>query len=289
MIRRLQRMRSPLVGELYSRVLDEIMNQNNIDSPQYRPDHVVRANANLTQVAQNTKYYCCSGGNPPYRYRRYREVLGCMRPSGNREAHVDIGCGAGLFSWVFLDWARAANVPFDRVDLYGLDHSPAMINLARRMRTGLARNVGNYPSIHYTHNVDSLLNEITNRHRAGTDYTITFGHVLAQARTPGAIRNFARVIAHIIRLLDAQANCALMAVDARNWSSAFASGWDALLDSIGRAGISHELANVPITAVNDPGRAKIAWLSHTGTTGRHEGGYVGGYGRYNDDVDDLPF
>ena len=279
MVRRLQGRPAPLIRGSYRSVLSGIMAQNNIAPSQQRPDHVVRANASFTQVVQNTEYYCCrDNSEPPYRYRRYREILGCIRPSGNREAHIDIGCGAGLFSWAFLDWARENNVAFDHVELYGLDHSTQMIRLAGQVRVGLARYITDYPPLHYTHDADTLLHELTNRHRAGKDYTITFGHVLVQSHTPNAIRSFTRVIAHVIGLLDAGSNCAVIAVDARNWPNEFAAGWNALLDSLRRAGIRCELANVPVTAVNDPGRAKMAWLNPPNTPRN-----------FVEDVDDLPF
>lgn len=242
----------PRIRNLYWGTLDAIMREHNIRRlPRgRRADPVVRPNANFTQVVRHTSYYWRDGDNQPhYRYDRYRaEALKYLQPSDNRQAHVDIGCGAGLFSLVFLDWARDANIEYDRVDLYGLDHSRQMIRLAYRVRDGLVKSVADYPDLHYTNEVGALLQELTGCHRAGTDYTITFGHVLIQANTPNAIRSFTRVIVHILGLQDNQSRCNLIAVDARRQPVAFASAWNALLSRLEQAGVTHQPIRVPRSA-----------------------------------------
>ena len=166
--------------------------------------------------------------------------------------------------WAFLDWAREGNLAQDQIDLYGLDHSPQMINLAQQMRRRLVRHIAGYPELRYTHDVDTLLQELYIHHRARTDYTITLGHVLVQAQHPDAILDFTRVIAQVVGLMGIGSNCVLMAVDARRRPDPFATGWDRLMESLRQAGIRHELGNVPITAINDPGCAKIARLYPAG-------------------------
>ena len=148
---------------------------------------------------------------------------------------------------------------YDLVDLYGLDHSREMIRLAQQMRDALVPSIPNYPELRYTHSVDALLRDLSQHHVAGTDYTITFGHVLVQA--PDAIPDFARVVAHVVNLLDAQSNCVVLAVDARGFSDQFAQRWDALLDRLSALGIHHEQQPVQGTRINDAGSAKIAWLT----------------------------
>ena len=206
----------------------------------------VPADATFAEAVQNTNWFCWRRDTRPlYRYRRYREVLGAARPSGRRVAHVDIGCGAGLFSWVFLDWVRENNLAYENYEnvvLYGLDHSPEMIRLAQQMRAGLMVNIPNYPELRYTHRVDALLQLLTEHHRPTTDYTITFGHVLVQA--PDAIPEFAQVIAHIVQLMDDQSGCAVLAVDARGESSQLAQRWIGLLDRLSRLGIQHQQVTV---------------------------------------------
>ena len=262
MVQRFQGQPVPLIRDRYRGVLDQIMAQQRIPHTQRRPPEAVPANASFAEVVQNTDWFCWQGDRPlqqPYRYRRYREVLGHRTPSGRRGAHVDIGCGAGLFSWVFLDWDGENNLPYDRIDLYGLDHSSAMIRLAQRMRRGLMRHIPKYPELRYTHRVDALLRDLSQHHSTGTDYTITFGHVLVQASE--AIPDFARVVAHVVGLLDAQSNCVVLAVDAQRASDPFAQQWDALLARLSKLGIQHQQQRVRQTWINDDRRAKIAWLS----------------------------
>ena len=148
---------------------------------------------------------------------------------------------------------------YDLIDLYGLDHSREMIRLAQQMRLGLTPSIPNYPALRYAHSVNALLQALSQHHSAGMGYAITFGHVLVQA--PEAIPDFARVVAHIVGLLDAQSNCAALAVDARGASDQFAQRWIALLDSLSGLGIQHEQQKVWETLINDDSSAKIAWLT----------------------------
>lgn len=234
----------PLIRDLYIPVLQGVMAEHNIASPIRPPSHVVGADAGFDEVVRNTAWYCWLGDRQPhYRYRRYRDAFGDPQPPRDghtRLAHVDIGCGAGIFSWALLDWASDSNLAHDRIDLYGLDHSPAMIILAYRMREQLMTSIANYPELHYETMVQMLLQELTAHHQDPTDYIVTFGHVLVQARHPNAILNFTRVIVHILGLIGEQSQCALLAVDARRRAREFASGWDALLSSLAQYGVRHE-------------------------------------------------
>lgn len=251
----------PLIQNRYSSVLDRIMAEHNIPSPLERPDYRVSADANFRMVVRHTDWYLRRGNTPHYRYLRYQEVMriGAVGQRPRRQAHVDIGCGAGLFSWVFLDRGRENNLAYEKVDLYGLDHSPEMIRLAQQMRAGLMINIPNYPELHYTHRVDELLQLLTKHHRSDTDYTVTFGHVLVQA--PDAIPEFARVIAHIVQLMDDQSSCAVLAVDARGESRQLAQRWIGLVDRLSRLGIQHQQVAVQSAYRNNSSDAKIARLS----------------------------
>ena len=243
----------------YQGVIRQIMEERGID-----PDHrgyVVEADAGFTEVIQHTNWYLDRGDQEQYyRYRRYREVLELIPIGGCRLVHVDIGCGAGLFSWVLLDLAREKGITLDRVDLYGLDHSPEMLNLAQAVRGRLIHHIADYPALHYVHNVDDLLRELNGQHLADTDCIVTFGHVLVQANTPQNQQDFTLILVHIRGLLNAQCNCFAVAVDALNHPEEFAEGWQALLNGMGRAGIGHQLIPVPGTRINDNNRAKIARL-----------------------------
>lgn len=252
------------IQALYKRVIRDIMKDHGISpSPQ---GHVIRKEATFDEIVQYTDYYVGMGnderpkGRPDYRYRRYRELLRGLTPSGQREAHIDLGCGAGLFSWVFLDWAVAKRFDPDHVDLYGLDHCPAMMYLAQEIRSRLMRQIPNYPKLRYEHDTKGLLETLTKNHRKDTDYTITFGHVLAQAHTPDDVNAFTRVIVHILELVGARSNCMMLAVDARKASIPFAVGWSSLLKSLESANIRHEQHEVGRTPINDSGCASMASL-----------------------------
>ena len=245
----------------YQRIIRDIMKEYDVGLSS-QPGHVVQKDAGFRKVLQYTEHYV-GGGNdtqPHYRYRRYRELLNSLQPSGRREAHVDIGCGAGLFSWTFLDWATAKGVDHDQVDLYGLDHSPAMICLAQEIRTRLMLDIPEYPELHYSHKVKPLLSELTANHQQGTDYTITFGHVLAQAHAPADVKVFTRVILDILKLIDDGSNCFVVAVDALSASIPFAEGWCSLITSLESANIRHKRHEVTRTSINDCSRARVVSL-----------------------------
>ena len=245
----------------YQCIIRDILKEYDV-GPSSQPGHVVQKDAGFREVLQHTEHYV-GGGNdtkPHYRYNRYRELLDDLEPSGRREAHVDIGCGAGLVSWTFLDWATAKGVDHGQVDLYGLDHSPAMIRLAQEIRTKLMPDMPKYPELHYSHKVKPLLRELTGNHQQGTDYSITFGHVLAQAHAPADIKIFTRVILDILKLTDDGSNCFVVAVDARSASIPFAEGWCSLMTSLESANIRYKRHEVTRTSINDCSRAKVASL-----------------------------
>ena len=168
-----------------------------------------------------------------------------------------------MFAWAFLDWAIGNGFSGDNIDLYGLDHSPAMLDLAELLWVGLLDYIPECPGLHYTANTDDLLAKLNDHHRPGTNYTITFGYALIQAHThnPGAILNFARTIKRIVELKDAESLCTLVAVDARTAATQFASAWDALMNSLRSAGIRPQQRQVPETRINSDADAKIAGLA----------------------------
>ena len=246
---------------LYQGAIRQVMAERNIE-PVQSPNHIVGADAGFDEVVRHTHWYVdLIDRQPHYRYRRYLEVLGRVKP-GSRIAQIDIGCGAGLFSWAFLDWARENGLTCDRIDLYGLDHSPEMINLAQQVRAELMPVIPDYPVLRYAHDAEILLSELKAHHRESTDYIVTFGHVLVQAHSTQDIWKFIEVIfeAQTLGLPDTYPNCALLAVDALHWSAEFAEGWDLLLNDLAEVGIGHRIISVPTTQINDNTRAKIALL-----------------------------
>ena len=249
---------------LYQGAIRQVMAEHNIE-PIQRPSHIVGADAGFDEVVRHTHWYVHQNDTQPhYRYRRYREVLERVKPVNRRIAQIDIGCGAGLFSWAFLDWARENGLTYDRIDLYGLDHSPEMINLAQQVRAKLIAAIPDYPVLRYAHEVETLLSELKAHHRESTDYIVTFGHVLVQAHSPRDIGNFVEVIfeTQTLGVPGTHPKCALLAVDAStgNWSAELAEGWNLLLNDLAEVGIGHRIISVPTTQINDNNRAKIAQL-----------------------------
>ena len=166
----------------------------------------------------------------------------------------------GCFLGPFLDWATTNGVDHGEVDLYGFDHSPAMIYLAKEIRARLIQDIPDYPELHYGRDLDLLLQELKNNYRESSDYTITFGHVLAQAHAPADIKAFTRVILDILKLMDDGSNCFVVAVDARGASIPFAEGWCSLMMSLEGANIRYKRHEVKRTSINDCGRARVASL-----------------------------
>ena len=249
------------IRDLYQDVIRQIMAEHNI-GPVQNPGHIVGADAGFNEVVRHTHWYVdLNDTRSHYRYRRYLEVLGRVKP-GHRIAQIDIGCGAGLFSWAFLDWAKENGLTYDRIDLYGLDHSPEMINLAQQVRAKLTPVIPDYPVLRYAHEVETLLSELNAHHQESTDYILTFGHVLVQAHSSRDIGNFVEVIFEALTLgmPGTHPKCALLAVDALNWTAELAEGWDLLLEGLAQVGIGHQIISVPITQINNNNRAKIAQL-----------------------------
>ena len=245
---------------LYHRAIYDIMDEHEISGLTNSPSHVVPEDAEFKDVLQYTEWHIGYKSrtasnlyrvvNEHYRYDRYRSVLNHRRASERRQAHVDIGCGAGVFSWAFLDWATTNGVGYDRVRLYGQDRCEAMVELAQEIRDRLAQNINDYPDLYYSSDVEVLLRQLTEHHREGTDYTITFGHVLVQSHTSEDIQTFTRVISYIIELMDQQSNCVLIAVDANGQSGIFTVALDLLRADVRQAGIQLGRTINPGASVN---------------------------------------
>ena len=238
------------------------------------PAHVVRANAGFTEVVQYTDWYVADrgldswpnyrGNQPNYRYRRYLEVLRLLSCGEQREAHVDIGCGAGLFSWAFLDWTREQLIEPDSIDLYGYDHCRSMISLANMIRAEMNQQAPDYPVLQYDHDLNSFLRLLTTSSRPDTDYNVTLGHVLVQSHSPQDTLTFTRIILHVLDIINPNRNCLVMALDSRRSAGVFAASWTALLRSLVEAGVRYEPLDVPRTAINNASDAKVAWIHHSG-------------------------
>ena len=253
-----------LIRNLYPGVIQKIMTEYGIESVD-NPNHIILSDTGFAEVIQYTEWFTFKGDSVLfYRYRRYSEILNYLKASDKQVAHVDIGCGAGLFSWVLLDQAKIRGIRYDQVSLYGLDHSHTAVHLAGMIRERLLQNIHDYPDLNYFTDDDALLNKLTESHRIGTDYIITFGHVLVQANATQTIQNFARIIADIVKLMDNQSSCMLIGSDARGYSGIFPSIWDSLLSNLKLNGICHDSHNLVASPINDGNCAKRARLYFSG-------------------------
>ena len=183
----------------------------------------------------------------PYRYLRYMRELRNFTPGGSvdsqaaiTEAHVDIGCGAGLFSWVFMDWTARHGLNHTQLQLYGLDHSPQYLRLSRDIRRKVRAVAPYYPALYYETSIAELCDALRRTHVKGANYTITLGHVLVQAASPAAIAGFAQVISAVLRVVGSRSTCRLTAVDAIRRSVDFARAWRCLLEHMSQVGIRFE-------------------------------------------------
>lgn len=254
------------VKDHYQDVIDQIITGCGLEPLKSPPTALISNTAGFNEVLLHTDWFVHRGDSQPhYRYRRYRELLGHITElSGvQRVANVDIGSGAGVFSWVFVDWAADNNLQFDDVHLFGYDHSTAMRNLAQLVRSGLTQYIDDYPPLHYSCDLTEFLSQLTENHVPGTSYVITLGHVLAQTHhhTPGDIENYGNIIIRLCELIDDGSRCALVAADARGASTFFTEGWNLLLNKLILAGIQSDQEVVWNTSINDDSRAKRATLA----------------------------
>ena len=166
------------------------------------------------------------------RYKFYKKILGYVTDEllsvGHRIAHIDIGCGSGLFSWALLDWAQEHGIEPDRLGLYGYDYSEEMIRLAEMIRLGVRETYSDYSVLHYFADSEEFLQRLTDDSDTNTDYFITFGYVLAWNQLDEDIDCFSQIIDHILGISGGHGKCFLLVGDAASKGD-FVSGWDKLL------------------------------------------------------------
>ena len=174
------RPRVALIRDHYQDVIREVMAEQRVPPSRWGPSFEVPPDAGLPEVLQYADWYVAGRGDREH-HHRYKRCLGRLkgfRASGARKVNVDVGCGTGLFSWAFLDWATENGYKFDQLGLYGLDRCQAMLSVAEMAKGKLSRFIADYPSLHYHLNVDELLAQLTEDHREDSHYFITFGYVL---------------------------------------------------------------------------------------------------------------
>lgn len=246
---------SPRIRSHYRGAMREIMSDYEIGEPLQRPSHEVLAYTDFREVVQNTAWYVVGVDedeiqsttplyrHPHYRYDRYIEALRDLDPlrpnkhiGTGRVAHIDIGCGSGLFSWAFLDWATENGIEYERIKLYGYDHNSEMIHLAAEVRERLMQTIPDYPGLHYDYDLDTFRHRLLMTHNPNTHYIVTFGYVLAQTfvGSRSSIEDFARIIGVIFGLPSSVSMCEMLSVDAtgRQNQRNSVEGWNLLLENL---------------------------------------------------------
>ena len=223
------------------------MCEEHIPEATMRPSSEVIADASFAEVVQYADWYVAGRGDTEhdYRYSRYYNVLkntlnSMQIKEDTKIAHIDIGCGPGLFAWTLLDWAEENEIDYDKLSLYGYDCCTEMIRLARKTRMRLLTQCPAYPDLYYGDDYAAFLSGIATMPHVYTDYLITLGHVLAGNHNPDDISGFAGIIEQIVQLKNPSDTVWLLSSDAtsdRHRPSSLA-GWNALLAALKAAGIA---------------------------------------------------
>ena len=224
------------------------MSEQHIPEASEQPPSEVSADATLEAVVQYTEWYIAGRGDtqPNYRYNRYysvlRNTLNAMQiQEATQIAHIDVGCGPGLFAWALLDWADEHEIEYSKLSLYGYDCCTEMVRLARMMRMQLLTLCPAYPDLLYNDDYRTFLSRIAKTPRVYTDYLITFGHVLAGNHNSDDISGFRQIIEQIVQLKNPANTVWLLSSDAtsdRNRSLSL-EGWNALLSALQTTGIEY--------------------------------------------------
>ena len=226
--------------EHYVKAIRGVMAEHGVQSPTQRPTHAIRSDATFEEVLRYTDWYLTATGNDTehYRFDRYLKAIDQALTDGKgRWIHIDIGCGAGPFSWAFMDWAAKHGLALADLSLYGYDPSQQMIRLAWMLRAKLSSAVPGYPDLRYESNYTTFVRKLTNI-RSQTNCLVTMGHVLAGNHDGEDIRTYTRIIEEITT---SSTNVRLLASDATSDANRnlFDSGFEKLLASLSDKGLRH--------------------------------------------------
>ena len=245
-----QSVNRPTIRNCYIQAVHDIMNKHRISAARSRPDYNIPIGATFTSVVQYMEWYIAGGeprSNPQsklhYRYDRY---LGALNASGLSSrinhrgiVHFDIGCGPGLFSWAFLDWAREHKISHSDIALYGYDHSQQMVELAHQMRDKLKVAVGGYPAFFYSYSRNMFLEKLEVPYDEKVDCVVTLGHVLAGNHDDRDILEFGIIIQQVMQSQHSSTPLTVIECDAvsEKHRSDFEQGWGKLLQALRERGL----------------------------------------------------
>lgn len=226
------------IEECYQKALREIKCQYIKRGCNHEADYgyKIPSDISLQGAIEYTSRY-----DQPYRYKRYHEALAevlqeklLFSPASRRIVNLDLGCGAGLFSWVVRDYMLEKYGKNDSdIRLIGYDRAKNMIRLATLFRKHLPMRI-NFTGYSKIGKVKKVLSR---EDFSDCDVIVTFGHVLVQTKGKhNAVSHFCNIIYSLF-----PANCCvLVAVDAITRAWAFDDAWKDLRVALEEAGINME-------------------------------------------------
>ncbi len=232
------------IRDLYIPAIRAVMADTGIQPAEAQPSPAVQPGASLADALQYTDWYATERGNGEehYRFDRYRRVINRAPINrGDKWAHIDVGCGAGLFSWAFLDWAANRGVECSNVTLHGYDACAEMIRLAWMLRAKISPDASCYPDLHYGDNIDAFIRKLGSK-RIDADCLITFGYVLAGNHNDDDLSEFMRITVTVVDTTLPGRNVYLLASDATSAQrlGQFEEGWGNLLSALQTRGVRNQ-------------------------------------------------
>lgn len=214
------------------------MAEQGVEGAEAQPSPAVPQGASLADALQYTDWYVAQGSQEHYRFGRYYDAIekAPLDPA-DKWAHIDVGCGAGVFSWAFLDWAGMRGIEFSNVTLYGYDACREMIRLSWMLRAKLSRAVPDYPDLRYASDIDVFIRKLE-ASRIDANCLITFGYVLAGNHSDDDIGVFQRIATTAVDMALHGRSVYLLASDATSGRhlGQFGEGWRKLLSALQAAG-----------------------------------------------------
>ena len=228
------------IKEAYVSAIREVMADRGVEGAETQPSPAVPYGASLADALQYTDWYATDRGNEEehYRFRRYYNAIEkSLRETGDKWAHIDVGCGAGLFWWAFLDWAAMRGIERSCITLYGYDACPSMIQLAWMLWHRLCDAAPDHSKFQYNPAIDAFIRKLAGG-PIDANCLITFGYVLAGNHRDDDIGVFQRIAATTVNSVLPGRSVYLLASDATSGKhlGQFEEGWRKLLAALQAGG-----------------------------------------------------
>lgn len=148
------------IRDFYVPAIRAVMAEQGVEGAEAQPSPAVPQGASLADALQYTDWYVAQGSQEHYRFGRYYDAIkkAPLDPA-NKWAHIDVGCGAGVFSWAFLDWAAERGIERSCITLNGYDACPSMVQLAWMLWYRLRGATPDRPKFQYYHAIDAFIRD----------------------------------------------------------------------------------------------------------------------------------